>query len=218
MWKIIWCFFSSILLISGIIGLINIPENIDKWINLTLYLSMQTTINQNIFQWIFLATGFLIIFICSGAYKKAWQKLRRKDTYSPLKIEVHEDGNAYFRVVDETRLGHLQNKKKQVLSIKVRANVSTDNVKVFVNKIETKHEDDKFQNLLPIYLGFKDIKDSNSMSFSADETQQVDVVSYSVNQGCSELQLEQFGNAENRGTPYLFLAFLGFSPWSFRFE
>ncbi len=91
MWKVIGCVFSCILIISGIIGLINIPENIDKWVSITLYLSMKTTSDQDFFQWIFLIVGMLILYISSGVYKKVWPKSK-----SVLRIDFDENNPDYY--------------------------------------------------------------------------------------------------------------------------
>ena len=70
-------------------------------------------------------------------------------------------------------------------------------MKVYISEIETfSYDNDTLQNLLPICLNFKNVKAGNSVSFSADETQQVDVISYSSGRKVCHLQLEQFGKGE----------------------
>lgn len=200
---------SGYLLISHIIGLAGIPEDIvtwKGWLNITYSLSKSMTVNQDIIQGIFLFTGLLIIFIYSGVYKKLYQKAFRSklvedkgafnNTYSPLKIEIQKDGNAYYRVEDEK--GNIpQGYKKQILSIRVYSEEAIDDVKVYINEIETSsYDNDTLQNLLPIPLNFRNMKDGNPVSLSADETQKVDVVSYSSGREVCHVQLEQFGEGE----------------------
>ena len=152
---------SGYLLISHIIGLAGIPEDLEtwrQWINITYSLSKSMAINQNIIQGAFLFIGLLILYIYSGVHKKIWQKTRIskrpltvpadspllvedeeviKDTSSPLKIEVQEDGNVYSHTGSSEGHG-IKSGRRQTLSVKIHntGKKSIDSVEVCINEFE----------------------------------------------------------------------------------
>ncbi len=166
---------------------------LDDWIK-----RLPVWFNPEVVYWLFVA--IIGAFILSLTYLIPCLISRKKrsqtDVSSPLKIKVQEDGNAYFRVEDEKRHS-LQGSKRQVLSIKVHSKEAVDDVKIYISEIETSYDKDALQNLLPIRLNFKDANTDYPVSLSADESQQVDVVSYSSGLKACELELEQFGSEDN---------------------
>jgi hypothetical protein len=166
---------------------------LDSWIK-----SLPVWFNHEVAYWLLVA--IIGVFIISLTYLVPHLISRKRrnqiEVSSPLKIEVQEDGIAYFRVEDEK--GHFpQGSKNQVLSIRVYSKEAINDVKVYISEIETfSYDNDTLQNLLPIRLNFKNVIVSHPVSFSADETQQVDVVSYSSGRQVCNFQLEQFGEGE----------------------
>ncbi len=106
------------------------------------------------------------------------------DTLSPLKIEVLEDGNAYFDVGDLFKGGRIGQGRKQILSIRIHntGGKTIDDVEVCVNKIEPLSERTSVGQIqLPIYLHITGTEsDVGSLAFSPDQRRSVDVLSYST--------------------------------------
>ena len=57
--------------IIWVIGLITVPENLDKWrIHFGIEMDISTIINQNTIRWTLFVIGMFIVFICSNVLKK----------------------------------------------------------------------------------------------------------------------------------------------------